>query len=100
LSTTLRSWSSIGVSKYLISIIIMFVGLTQTPLLIFYTVNSHPIVCLGLPNLFQEVNAIIIMIVWYLIPSLAMFTFGLLTIHHIQQSALRDAGKKSYQSSI
>jgi hypothetical protein len=87
ISTTLRGWSSIRVSKCLILLAIIFVGLTQVPILIFYTISSQPTICLGQPNLFQKLNGFLILIVWSLVPCSAMLVFGLLTIRHIQQSA-------------
>ncbi|CAF4402491.1 unnamed protein product, partial [Adineta steineri] len=85
----LRGWSSIRVFKYLITLAILFTGLTQMPILIFFTISSQPAICLGQPNLFQKLNGFVILIVWSLIPSLTMFIFGFLTIRHIQQSIPR-----------
>ncbi|CAF0860308.1 unnamed protein product [Adineta steineri] len=88
-SMRLRGWSSIRVFKYLITLAILFTGLTQMPILIFFTISSQPAICLGQPNLFQKLNGFFILIVWSLIPSLTMFIFGFLTIRHIQQSIPR-----------
>ncbi len=88
-SVTLRGWSSIRVSKRLIPLTILFIGLTQTPILIFYTISTQPRICLGQPTLFQKLNGFLTLIVWCLIPFSAMLVFGLLTIHHIQQSTQR-----------
>jgi hypothetical protein len=58
-------------------------------MLIYFTINSQPRICLGQPNLFQKLNGIFIMIVWSFIPSMTMLIFGLLTIRHIRQSTQR-----------
>ena len=87
MSTTLRRWSSIRISNYLISLTVLVVGLTQVPTLIFYTVSTQPTICLGQPTLFQQLNGLVIWIVWCLIPTSAMLFFGLLTIRHIRQSS-------------
>jgi len=92
LSLTLRGWSSIRISKFLIPLSILLIGITQIPILIFYTVNSQPIICLGQPNLFQKLNGIFILIVWSLIPSTAMLIFDLLIIRHIKLSVRRVGG--------
>lgn len=87
MSPTLRRWSSVRASKWLISLAVVIVGLSQIPILIFYTVTLQPGVCLGQPNLFQKINGFFILIVWSLIPSSAMLVFGLLTIRHVKQSS-------------
>lgn len=88
-SATLRRWSSLSVSSYLIFFVTVFIGITQIPILIFYTVNQHPMICLGQPNSFQKLNGVFLLVLWSLIPSLAMLIFGLLTIRNIQKSAQR-----------
>ena len=87
LSTALRRWSSVRASKWLISLAVVIVGLSQIPILIFYTVSSQPIVCLGQPNLFQKINAFVILLFWSVIPTSTMLAFSLLTIRHVKQSS-------------
>ncbi|CAF1229156.1 unnamed protein product [Adineta steineri] len=94
-SSTLRRLSSLRVSLWLIPSVTIFIGITQIPILIFFKINAQPRICLGQPNLFQKVNGILIIIMWSLIPSLAMLIFGFLTVRHIRQSAQRAAGHKS-----
>ena len=45
-SATFRGWNSIRISSYLIPLTTIFIGITQVPLLIFYTVSSQTVVCL------------------------------------------------------
>ncbi|UJR32520.1 hypothetical protein I4U23_019982 [Adineta vaga] len=91
-STAVRRWSSTHVSSWLIPLVTIFIGITQIPMLIFYKVNRHPLICLGQPNSFQKINGIFLLIIWSLIPSLTMLIFGLLTIRNIQQSAQKAFG--------
>lgn len=51
-------------------------------------------ICLGQPNSFQKLNGIFLLIVWSLIPSLAMLVFGLLTIRNVQLSNKRALGQQ------
>ncbi|CAF1191942.1 unnamed protein product [Adineta ricciae] len=88
-SVTLRRWSTLPVSSCLIFCVTVFIGITQIPILIFYTIHQDPMICLGQPNSFQKLNGIFLLIIWSLIPSLAMLIFGLLTIRNIQKSAQR-----------
>lgn len=87
-SVKVRGWSSIRLSKYLIPLPIVFVGLTQLPLLIYSDINFATKLC-GASSLFQKLNAIAVLLVWSIIPSLTMLTFGLLTVRHLRQSNQR-----------
>ncbi|CAF0741873.1 unnamed protein product [Adineta ricciae] len=85
-SVTFRGWNSIRVSNHLIPLTTIFIAITQVPLLIFYTVSSQPVVCLGQPNLFQQVNGFFILVIWSMIPFVAMLIFGVLTIRNVRRS--------------
>ena len=89
LSATYRGWSSVRVSNRVILLTVLLIGVTQIPILIFYTISARPTVCLGQPNLFQTINGLLILLIWSLIPFLLMLTFGLLTIRHVRQSTHR-----------
>ncbi|CAF1424313.1 unnamed protein product [Adineta steineri] len=86
-SRILNSWSSIRASNCFIFLSIVFVGLTQTPILFYFTIDPQIMRCLGQPNSFQKFNGILIMIIWSFIPSLAMLIFGFLTINNTQKLA-------------
>ncbi|UJR14454.1 hypothetical protein I4U23_001451 [Adineta vaga] len=75
-SVVRRSWSSIRISNRLILLTTVLIGLTQVPFLIFYTINTQPVVCLGQPNLFQQINGFFILVIWSMIPCIAMFIFA------------------------
>ncbi len=94
-SKAFRDWSSIRICKYVISLTIVLIGLTQIPILIYYEINPQPIICLGQTSLFQKLNGIFIMIEWSLIPSMTMLIFGFLTIRHIRQSTRRIANQNN-----
>ena len=88
-SATLRRWSSVRTSKYLILSSILLVGLTQIPILIYFVINPQPKRCLNATNLSQKLNATLTIIIWSVIPSSAMLISGFLTIRHIRQSRRR-----------
>lgn len=94
-SKAFRDWSSIRVSKYVISLIIVLIGLTQIPILIYYEINPQPKLCLAQASLFLKLNGILLMITWSLIPSMTMLIFGLLTIRHIRQTTRRIADQNN-----
>lgn len=73
-------------TKYSISFAIILTSLTKIPILIFYTINPATLVCSSLVILFQQLNTCLDLIVWSVIPSMAMFIFSYLTICHIRKS--------------